>query len=299
MGDLKLLDVLIGLVLMMSILSLAASTIVEGYSGMIKKRARNLQKALDRMLFDVEQAGATVAIGTTIADTAVVTSLKTTPAVWFPGRDMEKKSFPSYLSPTAFADAVFELRAAGMVPTALDARLKAAGAAVSGRTAGARAAIEDQFEEAMERVSGMYKRWASLWLFMVGLAIAIIGNVSVFRAAEALWTDGATREAVVAAATQVDDEEDPSIDASDLGSIDATVEELQSAGFPVGWTAEAKGEWGAEFTWGRAGIVVGWLVTASLVTLGAPFWFDILGRLVALRSSGKGDKAKGEDKKGK
>jgi hypothetical protein len=31
----------------------------------------------------------------------------------------------------------------------------------------------------------------------------------------------------------------------------------------------------------------GWLLTILAVTLGAPFWFDTLGRLSRLRSSGK------------
>jgi hypothetical protein len=31
----------------------------------------------------------------------------------------------------------------------------------------------------------------------------------------------------------------------------------------------------------------GWVLTALAVTLGAPFWFDLLNRLVNLRSSGR------------
>jgi hypothetical protein len=32
---------------------------------------------------------------------------------------------------------------------------------------------------------------------------------------------------------------------------------------------------------------IGWLLTAFAITLGAPFWFDLLNKLVALRSSAK------------
>ena len=31
---------------------------------------------------------------------------------------------------------------------------------------------------------------------------------------------------------------------------------------------------------------MGWLMTAFAVTLGAPFWFDLLGKIVALRAAG-------------
>ena len=34
-------------------------------------------------------------------------------------------------------------------------------------------------------------------------------------------------------------------------------------------------------------MLLGWLITALAATLGAPFWFDIISRLVPLRGSGK------------
>ena len=33
--------------------------------------------------------------------------------------------------------------------------------------------------------------------------------------------------------------------------------------------------------------VVGWIITALAIYMGAPFWFDILGKLVNVRSTGK------------
>ena len=32
---------------------------------------------------------------------------------------------------------------------------------------------------------------------------------------------------------------------------------------------------------------MGWLLTAALLMLGAPFWFDLLSKLVSLRNTGK------------
>jgi len=43
--------------------------------------------------------------------------------------------------------------------------------------------------------------------------------------------------------------------------------------------------------------IVGWLITALAISLGAPFWFDLLSKLVKLRSSGA--KANGADTKNK
>jgi hypothetical protein len=41
---------------------------------------------------------------------------------------------------------------------------------------------------------------------------------------------------------------------------------------------QSAGNWGAK--------IVGWLITALAVTLGAPFWFELLSKLVNVRGSG-------------
>ena len=47
---------------------------------------------------------------------------------------------------------------------------------------------------------------------------------------------------------------------------------------PIGW-----GDGRAEF---HSWTILGWLLTALLVMLGGPFWFDLLSRLVSLRGAG-------------
>lgn len=44
------------------------------------------------------------------------------------------------------------------------------------------------------------------------------------------------------------------------------------------------------------GALIGWLLTAVALSLGAPFWFDTLGRLVKLRASGTATSDKDDDK---
>jgi len=75
---------------------------------------------------------------------------------------------------------------------------------------------------------------------------------------------------------------------------------LDDVGYPIGWT---------EFSWGKfrkawaspqwsgsdgalvAWYVSGWLLTAIAMTLGASFWFDLLNKLVSLRTSLKPEPA--------
>ena len=49
----------------------------------------------------------------------------------------------------------------------------------------------------------------------------------------------------------------------------------ESVAFPVGWQGvdTSFGDWVLR--------VLGWLFVATAVTLGAPFWFDLLGRALA------------------
>jgi hypothetical protein len=66
--------------------------------------------------------------------------------------------------------------------------------------------------------------------------------------------------------------------------------ELEGLDLPIGWPAgfachagEKRGHCAA-----RGGlIVVGWLLTALAATLGAPFWFDILNKVMVIRSTVK------------
>ena len=76
---------------------------------------------------------------------------------------------------------------------------------------------------------------------------------------------------------------------------------LQSAGLPIGWKLPevvlpqvlADGcnngrlcNWSWERLANWAAMVLGWLLTAVACSIGAPFWFDLLSRLVKIRGSG-------------
>jgi hypothetical protein len=267
------LEALTGLALTMSIVSLAASTIVEMIAGWLKWRATMLERAVGQLLAGTASDTAAPA-APDLLNTTVVRSLAG------PGR-----RFPSYISRDSFVDAIGELaQGGGEVPAGVRERL-GPGANRQESPAQLRATLERHFDETMNRVSGAYKRRTSLALFLVGLFIAAVGNISVYHIARSLWSDTTTRQAVVQAARNVDPN---GIDASDLESVGTTVSQLEEVGVPVGWTDQAKADWGRprSFPLTRVGLIIGWLVTGVLVTLGAPFWFDLLSRLISLRTSG-------------
>jgi hypothetical protein len=103
-------------------------------------------------------------------------------------------------------------------------------------------------------------------------------------------------------------EDDSAGDASRGLSLNELKVELGALGFPMGWenglpgpqfavcyeekdkkkdgtkVKSSCGVYKVSFIWVR--VIFGWLITAFAVMFGAPFWFDLLGKLVTLRSSG-------------
>jgi hypothetical protein len=56
---------------------------------------------------------------------------------------------------------------------------------------------------------------------------------------------------------------------------------VEALNLPIGWGDGNKPDFGGSITW-----LAGWLLTIVALSLGAPFWFDLLNKLVRLRGSG-------------
>ena len=140
----------------------------------------------------------------------------------------------------------------------------------------------------MDRVSGDYKRFSHYFALLFGLAVAVIFNVDSIRIANVLWHDPARREAVVEAAAKY---QQPTNDAAaDKAARDAAAKdaeaELAALPLPIGWPdTDATGKvtlsgdnrlqqaWDAVFKKDGSGVskLLGWIMTAFAVSLGAPF----------------------------
>lgn len=179
----------------------------------------------------------------------------------------------------------------------------------------AQANVEAWYNGAMDRVSGWYKRRTQLWLLLLGLVAAAALNVNSITLARYLYHDEAARAALVASAQA--GARDPTLPGAPLDTLLARLDQLD---LPIGWQygyegvrrtrpgsvagpgtgavdpadAAAVSGGGAIGTipaqWkGRAGItaLLGWLITALAVSLGAPFWFDLLNKVMVIRSTVK------------
>jgi hypothetical protein len=280
------LETAIGLALLFFVVASLASAMVEALSRVLRKRANDLEKTIGQMLSrsttstdDAAKDNAKKALemfkGTSIYQSANMA------ASW--GRRWFRTDVgPAYLSARSFADAIDELTDK-LTETPLEGLNKRLGSfKVDGGklTLDAKAALESWYDETMGRLSGAYKRWATAVLFVVGLGLACAGNVSAFHAAQTLWHQPAVRQAALDAAAQA-----AAKTASPDGLVSknvTTVQDLAGLGMPVGW--EQGAHW-SDAAW-TVSHIAGWLVTALLLMLGAPFWFDLLCRLVSLRATG-------------
>lgn len=120
-----------------------------------------------------------------------------------------------------------------------------------------RTSVAAWFDDAMDRLSGVYKRRAQLILLGLALAVSIAFDADTVEVARTLWRDAPLRAEIAAAAADV----------AALEKLDATYPELreQLLQFPIGWPLEPVG---------------------MPKILGAPFWFDMLRRVNAIRSAG-------------
>jgi hypothetical protein len=192
---------------------------------------------------------------------------------------MKDGEHPSYLPARTFARAVMDiatpLHAGSITFEQLEEGIKAlpeSGARASllaviqssdRRIEDAQRSIEGWYNDGMDRVSSWYRRRTQLWTALVAAAITIAANADTIRIARDFWLEPALRSSVAIAAI--------------AGASAQTIEPV------LGWSGVT--DWGDPAAWMTRG--VGWLITVVAVSLGAPFWFDVLNKVVNVRWAGR------------
>lgn len=154
------------------------------------------------------------------------------------------------------------------------------------------------FDDSMERLSGAYKRNLKVISAIIGVIVAIAFNADSFNVARTLWNDAAARAEMVAIAQSTTNAPVPSPDGrTDEQKLkDAFDRTNKLHALPIGWSC-VDGTWPLSCfprtTFANLVIqILGWLLTAAALSLGAPFWFDLLSKFVNIRGTGpKPDRA--------
>ena len=159
--------------------------------------------------------------------------------------------------------------------------------------------IAETFDNSMERASGVYRRNAKGVALLIGISIAIIANADTFHIVSILSKDAAIRTAIVNNAGQVvqtnsvNSPEEIKILREDTNNLIAEIT------LPIGWNkvnleqqlVSLPDENNPTLFNRYVTMVFGWLISGVAISMGAPFWFELIGRVVNVRNSGKPPKA--------
>ena len=163
--------------------------------------------------------------------------------------------------------------------------------AAENRVSGFQTRVEGWFDRSMERAGGVYKRNSKGIALLIGITIAIVINADTFHITDRLLTDPVVRNSVSQMASQAETSLTPEELSQELGIVkEAIGDTLQALPLPLGRdqvTLQAQAE--AERKW-RFPIprkFFGWLVTGIAISMGSSFWFDLLKKVVNVKSAGK------------
>jgi hypothetical protein len=151
--------------------------------------------------------------------------------------------------------------------------------------------IENSFDSSMERAGGVYKRNSKGVAILIGITLAITANADTFHIINRLSKDSLLREIIINKAVQVVPQESNS---SDMNKIDPN-EILKEVELPIGWTNanlqqqinSTKYRINGLPVFSVLSMIAGWLVSGIAIAMGAPFWFDLLGKVMNVRNTGK------------
>ncbi len=309
----EILEVGIGIIFVFMLVSMICSTIREGIEAWFKTRAAYLEFGIRELLHDRNANG----IAKSLYEHPLISGIflrqyKADVNTKKPGMFANGKNLPSYIPSKNFALALLDIAARGPETdevssdpqspklTLENARLNIQNirnvavqrvllTAIDTAEGDLNVAVQNignWYDSSMDRVSGWYKRsthWINFW---VGLALAIALNINAITIADYLYTNDTARSIIVKQAEKA---------ASDTNYLAKNFTEskqaLQELKLPIGWSQG----WGVSYRkadsggfWNNAlAPILGWLITAFAATMGASFWFDLLNKVMVIRSTVK------------
>jgi hypothetical protein len=174
--------------------------------------------------------------------------------------------------------------------------------------------IETWFDISMEQMSKWYKQKTRISIFWIAMFLCGIFNVDTIMIAKHLYYEDATREKLLQASIEYVeknnskkelekalDQNDENIDRSqtdenekhlkinkleeDRKEIVKNTKDFKDGvielGVPIGWKGEGN-IWSKIKSIGYLQLI-GWIITAFAVSLGSPFWFDLLRKIIGIR----------------
>lgn len=290
MSGLNMLDVFIGLITVYLVFGIVCTAIVEWANQVLMLRSSNLEAALREMY-----------AGDLGDQQSFVDAFYAHPLVRSLSAKDRKGNLqkPSYIPPELVGRVVESLLianqaakgAASLLDALPESRLKALVASYADEARGDadafRETVSEHFDMVMDRASGWFKRKTQLVAFLAAVVLVVVGNVDTLQITQTLANNPAARAQMVALAGQLNGDglpAEPAVQAS----LEQARQAMASSTLQFGWqlpslTAEPKSVW--EYLLDGLAKVLGLLISIMAISLGAPFWFDTLQRVMKLRSS--------------
>jgi hypothetical protein len=305
-----MLDVAIGLILVFLLVSLICTALAEVIEGVLRQRAAHLQQGIRELLQDRDGIG----LSKKFYEHPLIAGL-------YPGDYQQQKSrnLPSYIPSRLFALVMIDLIQTNdatvahntdeqenkklqtqkeTIESVINKLVKVTGADMNLTIA----EIENWFNGSMDRIAGWYKRKVQKILIALGLVVAITMNIDTISVFKSLVNDADLRNSLVSAAQEYAKPTARDIDTSSQSAVkrlELNNKKLRELRLPIGWDWDKPAELDNDPKYvtnyhlaipeGKRWIfkVLGWLMTALAVSLGSAFWFDVLNKVMVIRSTVK------------
>lgn len=299
MFGIEVLEIVIGLIFVYLLLSLLATTLNELVMQWLYSRGKNLYIALQTMLDDEADVLCERFFGHPL-----IQKLK----------KRGHQGFPSYISQAYFAKVITELLSQ-QEPITMDTVRAGVQQLPPGQTREVLSVfvrdskgsleqfkqdLELWYQEVMNQATGWYKTRVQYALFGIGLVISILFNADTFQVAQKLSIDPEARQEIIEQAyTYIEREEEHRSDSTQTrATVDSLEQQIRqlideeltmaSTALGIGWAQAPPVNLKSTAWWKYAGqSFLGWVVTAFAITLGAPFWFDLLKKVMNIRAAAK------------
>ncbi len=146
------------------------------------------------------------------------------------------------------------------------------------------------FDNAMDRLSGVYKRKTQVIAFVVALLISLFINANPFMVGQRVWAQPSLNDSLKLATTTPDQNTMLLIESLPIGWANGRLGHVFGRhGEDISLLPPAKNQTPPWWTY-LFPAFLGWLISAAASLFGAPFWFDTLQRVVRLKGAGPSPK---------
>lgn len=287
---LTILSVIIGIVFVLLLFSMLTSAVVEVFHAAFSNRGKHLKSTLEIML------------GNKAADFFNHSYFKQLSSATKPN---SKQKLPVWISKSTFSSILADILTPENSNLSIEERIKLIGGENNElrkvldflwRQSGNdiqlfQHKVENWYDEVMERARDWFADATKWRLFFIGLALAGMLNADTVQIYQSLSSNASVREELEQVAATFAQSRDAvsGTDLSktyeeasqDLKDIKNLYQSSVASPLGLGWQQSLPNT-----AWGWLTKLAGWILTGVAVTMGAPFWFDILKKLLSMRGSG-------------